>query len=81
MAEGNLVPGLRFFGLNELRQVYETSRTNPGVSALESKLASLSITYEVRSPEVEPVPKTGSVLAVANHPFGLLKGASVWAAK
>lgn len=75
MREPNLPSSLKLFAMGELLQVYAAARCGDGCSrALENVLALLSITYEVIPSELENVPKSGPVLGVANHPFGLLEG-------
>jgi putative hemolysin len=66
----------KIFAFDELWQVYEAARTqSAGAGAVERVLDLLSITYELAPSELEHIPKSGPVLAVANHPFGLLEGA------
>jgi putative hemolysin len=61
--------------LDRLRDLYQKVRKPEGGPILESLLNELHISYEVAAEDLAGIPKTGPVLVVANHPFGLLEGA------
>ncbi len=61
--------------LDRLRELYQKIRSTEGRPVLESLLNELQISYEADPEDLAGVPKTGPVVVVANHPFGLLEGA------
>ena len=66
----------RLFAVDRLRQAIATVRRMPsGGSPVDRLLDSLGITWETGPGEIERIPRTGPLLVVANHPFGLLEGA------
>jgi putative hemolysin len=66
----------RLLSLDRLRQVFAAARLSAGTGdPLTSLFAVLGITYHVDAADLERIPATGPVLAVANHPFGMLEGA------
>jgi|CZKN01.1.fsa_nt_gi putative hemolysin len=66
----------RLFGMDRLRETLEAMRAMPkGGSAAGRLLETLGITWEARPEELERIPRSGPLLVVANHPFGLLDAA------
>lgn len=61
--------------LDRLRDLYQKVRRTDGRPILENLLNELQISYEVDAEDLAGIPKTGPVVVVANHPFGLLEGA------
>jgi putative hemolysin len=65
----------KLFAFDELWQLYEAARREGHPCAVEKLLALLAIDYRLDAAEIANIPRSGPVLAVANHPFGLLDGA------
>ncbi len=66
----------RLFAMDRLRQALDTARgLANGGNAAERVLDALGITWEAGPAEMERIPRSGPLLVVANHPFGLLEGA------
>jgi len=61
--------------LDRLRELYQKVRKTEGRPVLENLLNELQVSYEVDPDDLARIPKTGPVVVVANHPFGLLEGA------
>lgn len=61
--------------LDRLRELYQKVKKPEGRPVLENLLNELQISFEVDPEDLAGVPKTGPVVVVANHPFGLLEGA------
>lgn len=64
----------RALGLTELQQVYQAVRGEAAGTG-GRLLQALQVTYRVAVRDVAQAPKTGPVLMVWNHPFGILEGA------
>lgn len=62
----------RFLKLDELERFYEKSRSDKPLAG--EMLRELGIRVQVSERDLARVPKTGPVIAVSNHPFGLLDG-------
>ncbi len=62
----------RFLKIDELVRLYERSRTEKPLAG--EMLRELNVTVQVSDKDVSRVPKKGAVIAVSNHPFGLLDG-------
>jgi hypothetical protein len=65
----------KIFAFDELWQLHEAACREGHPGTVERLLALLAIGYRLDSPELDNIPRSGPVLAVANHPFGLLDGA------
>ncbi len=66
----------KLFWFDRLWEAYRCARAaGHPAETLERLLALLGITWRLDSAEIQHIPRTGGVLAVANHPFGLLEGA------
>jgi putative hemolysin len=61
--------------LDRLRDLYERARATVDRPIFESLLNELQVRYEVRPEGLAGIPKTGPIVVVANHPFGMLEGA------
>ncbi len=72
------VPGLasKFIPLDQAHALYRRARagTSDG-SILESLLREMHIDLRANDADIERIPRKGPVVAVANHPYGMLDGA------
>src|ERR1700691_5573357 len=73
------VPGItgKFIPMDQIRELYRRVRTAPQGFRLEALLAEMKIRLETQSADLEHIPVKGALLAVANHPFGVLDGAAL----
>ena len=68
----------RLFSFDRLRAVFDAARcSGESDDPIASLLALLRITIDVDPAELRRIPSSGPVVAVANHPFGLLEGAAL----
>ena len=66
----------RLLGLDSIQQAYAALRARTDERPiLERLLERLSITYRLGERDLEQVPRSGPLVVVANHPFGMLEGA------
>ena len=65
----------RFLPFNEIEDLYGRVRTLRGGSWFQRLLDEMQVSLRVDGKDWERIPKTGPVLAVSNHPFGMLDGA------
>lgn len=71
------IPALagRFLPVDRVRALYRRVRRSPEGFGLENLLAEMRVDLRVDAADVARIPATGSVVVVANHPFGMLDGA------
>jgi putative hemolysin len=65
----------KLLAFDELWQVFQTARAQGGPATVHKLLSLLGISYHIDAAELKEVPRCGPVVALANHPFGLLEGA------
>ena len=61
--------------LDDLEELYGRIRVSPGCSVLDRILSALRVGYSVAEEDFSRIPGDGPVVAVSNHPFGMLEGA------
>jgi putative hemolysin len=69
----------KFLFLNPLRNVYEKVREPEAEGILEKLLREMRIRVRLNPEDLAKVPGAGATLVVANHPFGILDGATLGA--
>lgn len=77
-----LVPGLpgfagKFIPLDQARELYQRVRQAPQGFWLEALLEEMKVKLEVQPADLERIPVKGPLVAVANHPFGVLDGVAL----
>lgn len=68
---GKLIP------LEEARDLYHRVRSAAQGFRLDNLLAEMKVDLEVQPSDLERIPPKGPLVAVANHPFGVLDGAAL----
>ena len=73
------LPGFagRFISMEQARELYERVRSAPRGFRLEALLAEMKVKLDVQAADLERIPIKGPLVAVANHPFGVLDGAAL----
>src|SRR5208282_4819158 len=73
------LPGFagKFIPMQQARELYQRVRTAPPGFRLEALLAEMKIKLEVQLSDLDRIPVKGPLVAVANHPFGVLDGAAL----
>jgi putative hemolysin len=66
---------LRFLFNREIRRLYESASLPENGPFLDKLLAELRVKVRVADKDLSRVPADGPLLAIANHPFGILDGA------
>jgi putative hemolysin len=82
LIEPPLLPGLpgfagKFIPMDQARELYQRVCSAPQGFRLESLLAEMNVRLDVQPADVERIPLKGPLVAVANHPFGVLDGAAL----
>jgi putative hemolysin len=77
VAEFPGIPALagKFLPVDRVRELYRRVRRSPEGFGLENLLAEMCVELRVDAADMARIPATGPVVAVANHPFGMLDGA------
>src|SRR5215470_14675308 len=61
----------------EVRALYQRVRSAPDGFRLETLLREMQVDLQVQPADLERIPTKGPLVAVANHPFGVLDGAAL----
>jgi putative hemolysin len=82
LTEAPFVPGLpgfasKFIPIDQARQLYQRVLSAPHGFRLEALLAEMKIKLEVQPADIDRIPAEGPLVAVANHPFGVLDGVAL----
>jgi len=82
LAEPPLLPGLpgfagNFIPMEQARELYQRVSAVPTGFWLRALLAEMKVKLEVQPADLERIPVKGPLVAVANHPFGVLDGAAL----
>lgn len=73
------LPGFagKFIPMEQARELYRRVRSAPQGFRLEALLAEMKVKLDVQPADLERIPSKGPLVAVANHPFGVLDGAAL----
>jgi putative hemolysin len=82
LSEPPLLAGLpgfagKFIPMEQARELYHRVRLAPRGFRLEALLAEMKVKLDVQRADLERIPLKGPLVAVANHPFGVLDGAAL----
>jgi putative hemolysin len=65
----------RLLPLKEAHELYQRARSRSGSFILENLLREMEVDLQVDAADLHRIPKSGPVVVVANHPYGMLDGA------
>jgi len=65
---------LKALQLDKIDEIYRKTGEMQGAAFLDSVLEQLKIHYTFREEELKNIPKTGSFMVIANHPYGGIDG-------
>ena len=73
------LPGFagKFIPMEQARELYQRVRLAPRGFRLEALLAEMMVKLDVQPADLKRIPIKGPLVAVANHPFGVLDGAAL----
>ncbi|HKM86196.1 MAG TPA: GNAT family N-acyltransferase [Terriglobales bacterium] len=73
------LPGFagKFIPMDQARDLYQRLRSAPRGFRLEALLAEMNVKLDVPPADLDRIPIRGPLVAVANHPFGVLDGAAL----
>jgi len=73
------LPGFagKFIPMEQARELYQRVRSAPQGFRLEALLAEMKVKVDVQPADLERIPIKGPLVAVANHPFGVLDGVAL----
>src|SRR5271166_2545264 len=82
LAEPPLLAGLpgfagKFIPMEQARELYQRVRLAPRGFQLEALLAEMKVKLEVQPADLDRIPVKGPLVAIANHPYGVLDGAAL----
>jgi len=82
LTEPPIVPGLpgfagKFVPMKQARDLYRRVCAAPQGFRLEALLSEMKIDLELQPSDFERIPAKGPLVAIANHPFGVLDGAAL----
>ena len=82
LTEPPLLPGLpgfagKFIPIDQARELYQRVCSAPQGFRLEALLSEMKVKLDVPPADLERIPAKGPLVAVANHPFGVLDGAAL----
>ncbi len=66
------VPLMKLMKIDRFNQLFEKAGSKEGLEFIETALNELNIKIEVSQEELNRIPKRGSFIVVANHPYGAL---------
>ncbi len=68
----------KVLAINKINSIYADNTgqdsLSPHLTFPDQVLKFLNITYQIPNNELERIPKTGPVIVIANHPFGMIEG-------
>jgi putative hemolysin len=82
LTESPVLPGLpsfagKFVPIKQARDLYRRVCAAPQGFRLEALLSEMKIDLEIQPSDLERIPAKGPLVAIANHPFGVLDGAAL----